>query len=1017
MKNLISLIICLFMTICITSVYGQTNIAAGKSAKQSSTYGTYPANLATDGVKEGFGKLSHTNSELGAWWEIDLGASYAISSIKVYNATDHPTRMNDFTILVSETAFTGNTGGTAFVSNEPAPMPTKSYTGNATGRYVRLFLNGTNYLTIHEIEIFGTLQTGITPTETNEVSSEIGNVKLYNQGRYNLKVFVGREVNGDAIGKEIGNLLSDDVLELKGVKKGAKLRFVPFGRGDHDNVDSEVIYLWSVDDQDYFVYAQESSDVRSKAQNLDLNLNGIDIVTLNPRDILAGKKDQIFEEMGPTSVDYNSLRGADGEYIKEGFEYDHNPRGKGENKQKMRYKSESVKNSWSINVDLSGSAKVKGVNIDGGVGVGYEEFDESHRDQKEIYIEKSEWKQKYGIKTDSSRADLDYRFKADVLKLPEVYDHNKYQAFVRNYGTHYLKEVVYGGFYNSYMTMSENAFNSLQGNNLNVKADLGVSKGGAKDVTESTDPTGKLGKLLGEKRSVKKSSNNKNGVKLAVEYNKKHEEALSEAFQDIDAGWEYGGGDGSYEGWGLTNAEDAIPIIIKPQLISELIQPQVFRDDTDHKKLQNIKTNLEKYLKDYIATMPPKNLLDAPPVGYNLEITEVKITNYKDEVDATKKADINIKAYSGLLNTFKAKSPQISYRRGEVKKQLVREANINPEQKLGRPLGLISPKIGLVVKPGNPDKRVFKIIGTFKEHDSNFGGAPEEWVCSAYINTDLTDANPTRTDELKFTHSAVRWGAKQQFDVVIKYRLTRNSEIFDIPEGSQVKLSNQAENLSTTELVTDDAINASKKITFRHKGLYIAKYSIEYMYNGQKQNLYTGEITSVTEGSYDIPADATNVIVKAEGFTGLSLQPTTVHFQQTYPTAVSRIIESYGTTLAQSYKELNEKGVIISQGNTPPPPPDTYRITFKNRGAYDAKYTLHYMSQGRKVEKNSGKMHTGRDQFYDIPRNATSVYIKAEGFTGWFEETHTHFEKTFPTAVTKTIESHGASRGQTAKVN
>lgn len=138
-----------------------TNVALGKSAKQSSSWAngagkTFPANIAVDGVKEGFGNISHTLQEAGAWWEVDLGNSYNISSIKVYNAADIPQRMNDFTILVSETPFTGNSGGTAFVANQPAPTPTQSYSGNTTGRYVRLFLNGTNYLTIHEIEIFGT---------------------------------------------------------------------------------------------------------------------------------------------------------------------------------------------------------------------------------------------------------------------------------------------------------------------------------------------------------------------------------------------------------------------------------------------------------------------------------------------------------------------------------------------------------------------------------------------------------------------------------------------------------------------------------------------------------------------------------------------------------------------------------------------------------------------------------------------------------------------------------------------
>ncbi len=139
-----------------------SNVALGKPAKQSSDYSAgpgknFPAGLAVDGVKSGFGKLSHTLQDYGAWWEVDLGQSYKISSIKIYNATDHPQRMNDFTILVSETAFTGNNGGTVFAANQPAPSTTQTYTGNAQGRYVRIFLNETNYLTIHEVEVYGSI--------------------------------------------------------------------------------------------------------------------------------------------------------------------------------------------------------------------------------------------------------------------------------------------------------------------------------------------------------------------------------------------------------------------------------------------------------------------------------------------------------------------------------------------------------------------------------------------------------------------------------------------------------------------------------------------------------------------------------------------------------------------------------------------------------------------------------------------------------------------------------------------
>ncbi|WP_421947009.1 thiol-activated cytolysin C-terminal domain-containing protein [Phaeodactylibacter xiamenensis] len=916
----------------------------------------------------------------------------------MYNRTNCcAERLNNFTILVSDVPFTENAGGTTFVAKQAAPKVDETYSGNATGRYVRLFTNQTDYMSIPEIEIFG---------EKEEEFAEKGTVTLHSTGDYDLLVFVGEPGKE---GEEVGRLLVGNRLTLPDMARGTYLRFKPYGTDD--NVRTEEVFLWNIDNHDYFIYAQAATDPRENAFPIGANLYGINLATLNPRNIASSRQGKIFESLESSSVDYTTLDGANGEYIKEGFEYTKYNKGLGSKSEKMRYKAESVKNSWSLNVDLSASKHIKGVEVDGGVGVGYKEFDETHKNQKEVYLERSEWKSKYRITCDSSLADLDERFMVSVRNLPLEYDaaaKKEYEKFVNDYGTHFLSEVIYGGFYNSFLAMSENSFNSLQGNGLDVKADLGVSAGG---TTETTD----INKSPSRNKEIKTSSNNSKGAKLSVSYSKTHEKALEEHFSGMEGGYEYAGGDGSFDSWSL-NEDEVVPVIIKPQLISVLISPEVFKDDTDPDQLYTIKGNLEKYLIEYIGKMPKKMPIEAPPVAYTLEIDEVTISKYKDDGDATKKADISIKAYSGALSRLRGNQPTIDYSNGEVEKQLVREANINPGQKLGKPLSPAGiPKIGLVVKPGNPEKRVFKIAGTFKEYDSNFGGTPEEWVASGYINTDLTDAKPSRTGELRLLHSAKRWGSQQQFDVIVKYTLTRDGDIFDIPEGAQVIQSNQTEQISAGELVTDPALD-TKKITLRHKGAYVAKYTIEYTAAGTKKTIHTGEVTSGNEDTYSIPADATNVSIKAEGATGLVWEPWVTHFKQNYPRIEARTIESYGTTLNQSYKELNEKGGIISQGNTPPPPADTKRITFKNKGAFVARYSLEYILQGRLVSENTGSITSGREKSYDIPRVATNVKIKGEGATGLaWEPWRKHIEKTYPTAITKTIESKGTTLNQSAR--
>lgn len=141
-------------------VYGtpSVNIAKGKSASQFSPQNA--AGKAVDGFTDGNyynGSVTHTNQGPNPWWEVDLGAVYDISTIKLYNRTDCcDNRLNGFTILVSETRFTDNSGGSAFASNVPFDAnPIRTFLGSSRGQYVRIYLNNPGYLSLAEVEIFG----------------------------------------------------------------------------------------------------------------------------------------------------------------------------------------------------------------------------------------------------------------------------------------------------------------------------------------------------------------------------------------------------------------------------------------------------------------------------------------------------------------------------------------------------------------------------------------------------------------------------------------------------------------------------------------------------------------------------------------------------------------------------------------------------------------------------------------------------------------------------------------------
>ncbi|MEK7094390.1 MAG: discoidin domain-containing protein, partial [Patescibacteria group bacterium] len=70
----------------------ESNLALGKTASQISTWPSppAPASRAVDGNTDGDfwnGSVAHTNSQTQDWWEVDLGQTYFINTINVWNRT------------------------------------------------------------------------------------------------------------------------------------------------------------------------------------------------------------------------------------------------------------------------------------------------------------------------------------------------------------------------------------------------------------------------------------------------------------------------------------------------------------------------------------------------------------------------------------------------------------------------------------------------------------------------------------------------------------------------------------------------------------------------------------------------------------------------------------------------------------------------------------------------------------------------------------------------------------------
>ncbi|MBZ5618513.1 MAG: discoidin domain-containing protein [Acidobacteriia bacterium] len=162
---------------------GASNLALGRTASQSSTlsaYSTTGPGAAVDGVTDGNffdGSVTHTNLDPNAWWQVDLGASGIINSITIWNRTDCcGNRLSDFWVFISDTPFLGtdtpatlqNRAGTFSSHQTSAPNPSTTIAAaGAQGRYIRVQLTGTNFLSLAEVQAFGTYASGPPPTTTN----------------------------------------------------------------------------------------------------------------------------------------------------------------------------------------------------------------------------------------------------------------------------------------------------------------------------------------------------------------------------------------------------------------------------------------------------------------------------------------------------------------------------------------------------------------------------------------------------------------------------------------------------------------------------------------------------------------------------------------------------------------------------------------------------------------------------------------------------------------------------------
>lgn len=142
------------------------NVALNKNTTQSSTYNGGVSNRAVDGNTNGDfshpdSSVSSTNSELEAWWEVDLGEVFEIEDIELYNQTGGNSTSNYY-LLVSEVPFVStdltttlnDPNVTSYLNSGIMASPSVVNVGKEV-RYIRVQRVDTGYMTIAEMRAEG----------------------------------------------------------------------------------------------------------------------------------------------------------------------------------------------------------------------------------------------------------------------------------------------------------------------------------------------------------------------------------------------------------------------------------------------------------------------------------------------------------------------------------------------------------------------------------------------------------------------------------------------------------------------------------------------------------------------------------------------------------------------------------------------------------------------------------------------------------------------------------------------
>lgn len=167
-----------------------SNVALNKTTNQSSTLTaggiTGSSSKAVDGNTNGIfftnptnnSSVSATQNETEPWWDVDLGGTFSLEQINIFNRTDGVDQSQNVYVLLSNNAFTNSDLATSrsqadaefFISGLVGSPSTIDL--NMDVRYIRVQMEGSGYLVLGEVEAIGCVSSNLTNNPNSFVQTD-----------------------------------------------------------------------------------------------------------------------------------------------------------------------------------------------------------------------------------------------------------------------------------------------------------------------------------------------------------------------------------------------------------------------------------------------------------------------------------------------------------------------------------------------------------------------------------------------------------------------------------------------------------------------------------------------------------------------------------------------------------------------------------------------------------------------------------------------------------------------------